>query len=203
VTEFEQRAGGGGLRLGVGFPGIGGAIGGNSVTGHVAIDLRLVDTTTGQVVQSHRAEGRTTVQALTGDLMVRNITFGGDTFARTPLGQATREAVARAVALIVAGMERVPWTGQVVDVAGEAIYVNAGADAGMVPGQVLTVSSIVRELTDPVTGARLGIIEQPLGDIRIDDVQERFSVASALTPMRIARGDLLRVKAATTRLQAP
>jgi hypothetical protein len=46
VTEFEQRAGGGGLRIGVGLPGIGGAIGGNSVTGHVAIDLRLIDTTT-------------------------------------------------------------------------------------------------------------------------------------------------------------
>jgi curli biogenesis system outer membrane secretion channel CsgG len=203
VTEFEQRAGGGGLRIGVGLPGVGGAIGGNSVSGHVGIDLRLVDTTTGQVVQSHRAEGRTTAQAFTGDLMVRNITFGGDTFARTPLGQAAREAIARAVTMIVASMERVPWTGEVVDVAGEAIYVNAGADAGMTPGQVLTVSSIVRELTDPVTGARLGIIEEPLGDIRIDDVKERFSVARALSPMRIARGDLLRVKAGRAPLQVP
>ncbi|MBM3141327.1 MAG: hypothetical protein FJZ92_14245, partial [Chloroflexi bacterium] len=51
VTEFEQDAEGGGLKLGIGLPGVGLGGGLNTVSAQVAIDLRLIDTTTGQVVR--------------------------------------------------------------------------------------------------------------------------------------------------------
>src|SRR5919204_1762958 len=75
VTEFEQRAGGGGLRVGVGTGVLGGTIGAQTTTGVVGIDLRLIDTTTGQVVQSLRAEAKLDQRGLTGDINVRQVSF--------------------------------------------------------------------------------------------------------------------------------
>ncbi len=192
MTEFEQTAGGSGLRLGIGLPGAVLGVGGTSVTGHVAIDLRLIDTTTGEVTQSYRAEARVSQRDVSADLSVRELTFGGATFERSPLGQATRQAIAQAVSFIVAELETVPWTGRVVDAADGAIYVNAGRDANLRPGQRLVVSTVVKELTDPANGASLGVIERPVGEIEVESVEEKFSVARTLTAMRIARGDRVR-----------
>jgi curli biogenesis system outer membrane secretion channel CsgG len=199
VTEFEQAAGGGGLQLGVGLPGVGGAIGGNTVTGHVAIDLRLIDTTTGQITQSQRAAAKVSQHGVSANILVQkvpNVTLGGTEFQKTPLGQATREAIARAVAIIVERMEKIPWTGRIVDVDGDKglIYINAGSDANMKPGQVLVVSTVAKELIDPATGTALGVIENRLGEITVESVQEKFSMARPLAPIQVSRGDLLRLK---------
>ena len=40
-----------------------------------------------------------------------------------------------------------------------AVYINAGASAGVKPGDRFTVTAVVRELTDPDSGALLGIVE--------------------------------------------
>lgn len=194
VTEFEQRAGAGGVRLGVGLPVGVGTIGGNTATGHVGIDVRLVDTTSGQIIQSFRAEAKTTERSLTGDVAVRNVSFGGDAFEKTPLGLATREAIFRAVTQIVERMDRVPWTGRVVDVTDRGLFVNAGRDASLKPGLVLTISSVTKELTDPATGMRLGVVEQPLGEVELVTVQEKFAVGRYLQPFDAKRGDLVRLK---------
>ncbi|MCC7113029.1 MAG: hypothetical protein IT520_01460, partial [Burkholderiales bacterium] len=81
---------------------------------------------------------------------------------------------------------------KVVDVAGEQVFVNAGAGAGLRPGDVLAVSTILRELTDPATGAVLGAIENRAGDIEIVSVQQQFSVAKMAQPFATKRGDLVR-----------
>jgi hypothetical protein len=59
---------------------------------------------------------------------------------------------------------------------------------------MLVVSSIVKEVTDPETGAKLGVIEAPRGEIRIEQVQEKFSTARVVTGTLPKRGDLLRLK---------
>jgi Curli production assembly/transport component CsgG/Flagellar assembly protein T, C-terminal domain len=177
VTEFEQQAGGGGLRLGIGSGIFGGALGGQTTTGVVGMDLRLIDTTTGQVLQSHRAEAKVSRSSVSADAGVKFMTFGGDAFNKTVLGQATRQAIAQGVALISKSMEKVPWTGRVVEVAGDKVYVNAGSNAGLTAGDVFTVTAVVRELTDPSSGALLGIMEEKRGEIKVANVQEKFSVA--------------------------
>jgi curli biogenesis system outer membrane secretion channel CsgG len=192
VTEFEQRAGGGGIRLGVGTGPIGGVLGAQTTAGVVGIDVRLIDTTTGQVVQSHRAEGKVEQRGLSADINVRQVTFGGDAFDKTVLGQATRQAIERAVAMITASAQLVPWTGRVVEVAGDQVFINAGSTDGIKVGDSFVVAGVVRQLTDPSTGALLGVVEQKLGEIRIVSTQEKFSVAAMTTPFQTKRGDLVK-----------
>jgi curli biogenesis system outer membrane secretion channel CsgG len=195
VTEFEQRAGGGGLRVGVGTGVLGGTIGAQTTTGVVGIDLRLIDTTTGQVVQSLRAEAKLDQRGLTGDINVRQVSFGGDTFDRTVLGQATRQAIERAVGQIRSSAQLVPWTGRVVEVVGDDVYVNAGSAAGIKAGDVFTISTVLRELTDPATGTRLGVVEQKVGTVTVVAAQDNFSVAKMLTPFETQRGDFVKMSA--------
>lgn len=195
VTEFEQATKGGGL--GIGLSGLMGSIGlgGKAVEGHVGMDIRLVDTTTGHVLTSKRVESRMSASDVSLKIITpQGVEFGGDAFNKTPLGQAARKAIEDAVALIVGEMEAVPWTGQVADILGDQVLVNAGRDMGLLPGMILIVSGIVKEVTDPATGASLGVIESLLGEIRIEQVQEKFSTARLLTGTIPKRGDILRLK---------
>jgi curli biogenesis system outer membrane secretion channel CsgG len=193
VTEFDQRADAGGLRLGVGLPAVSGVLGGQMTHGVVGIDLRLIDTATGQVVQSHHVAVTTARRAVTGDVAFRNVSIGGDAFDSTVLGQATREAIEKAVDFVVRSAQPVPWTGQVVDVAGSRVFVNAGSGAGLKPGDRLALSTVARQLTDPVTGLRLGTIEEPLGEVLVVSTEESYSVARMLTPFETRRGDLVKI----------
>lgn len=192
VTEFDQRAGGTGLRVGVASGMLGGALGGQSTQGVVAMDLRLIDTTTGRVIQSQRADARITAGGISADIMVNQVTFGGDHFQRTVLGQATREAIQKGVALIIQAMEPVQWTGSVVQVEGDQVYINAGSSSGLRGGEIFAVSTVVRELTDPASGELLGIEEVNLGEIQVIRVQEKFSIARMRMPFQTKRGDLVK-----------
>jgi len=193
VTEFDQRAGGGRLRLGIGTGLLGSALTGEAVNGVVGMDVRVIDTTTGQVLQSHRVEATTSQRGVSADINVQQVTFGGDAFDKTVLGQATRQAIEQAVMFIIRSTEVVPWTGRVMEVAGDQVYINAGAGAGVKPGDRFTVTAVVRELTDPESGALLGIVEDKRGEIEVVSVQEKFSVAKTRTPFQAMRGDLVKV----------
>lgn len=148
VTEFDQGAGGGSLHLGVGAASglLGGLIGAQTTRGVVGMDVRVIDTTTGQVVQSHRVEANTSQSGISADINVQQVTFGGDAFNKTVLGQATRRAIEQAVMFVIQSTEQTPWTGRIVDVAGDQVYINAGAGAGVKPGDRFTVAAVVREL---------------------------------------------------------
>jgi curli biogenesis system outer membrane secretion channel CsgG len=195
VTEFEQRAGGGGLRLGVGVPGVGGTVGGQTTTGVVGLDLRLIDTTTGEVLQSVRAEAKLERRGITGDINVQMVTFGGDAFDKTVLGQATRQAIETGVQKIVTATAPLPWTGRVAEVAGNQVFLNAGSAAGVKSGDTFAISTVVRTLTDPASGALLGVIEKPVGRVTVVSTQEKFSIATMDSPFQTQRGDLVKAQA--------
>ncbi len=192
VTEFDQKAGGTGLRLGVASGMFGGALGGQSTQGVVGIDVRLIDTTTGQVIQSHRSEAKVSASGLSADVMVKQFSFGGEQFQKTVLGQATREAIEKSVGFIIEAMEPVQWTGSVVQVDGDQVYINAGSNSGVRGGDIFVVSKVVRELTDPSSGELLGIDEMRLGEVEVAKVEEKFSIARMRTPFTADRGDLVK-----------
>ena len=192
VTEFDQRTGGDGFRIGLGRASAGLGLGTQSSEGVVGIDIRLIDTTTGQVLQSHKVQEKVSSRGVAADINVRQLSFGGESFNKTELGQATRQVIEKAVALIVQAMEPVPWTGRIVEVNGGQVYLNAGSGENIQPGHTLQVSSVVRELTDPDSGALLGIEELALGVIEVTSVQQKFSIARMREQFQVKRGDLVR-----------
>jgi curli biogenesis system outer membrane secretion channel CsgG len=195
ITEFEARSGGGGA--GVRSRDV--AFEGKFQSAHVALDLRLIDAATGQVMASHHAAKA--VPAAGGALGARvgSVTFGGDAFFQTPIGQATRAAMQDAVQFILVTLARTPTAENmsfaVVKVEGGTAYINAGANANVRVGDIFTVYSSGEELIDPSTGLKLGRHEKMIGSIQITEVQEQFAVGTIRSDgSAMKRGDRVRVR---------
>jgi curli biogenesis system outer membrane secretion channel CsgG len=194
VTEFEPEKRGGGLTIGIGIPHTPFALrlGGNRATAHLALNLRMIDASTGQLLQTRRVEADAGSTGMIVGFDYRYGSIGTDGFARTPFGSAARKALNRAVTHILDTMQEVSWQGQVVQSVGGRVFLNAGSEAGIAVGDTFAVSAIAEELVDPATGLVLGRVEQPLGRVQIQAVDARYSVALPLGTFQVKRGDVLR-----------
>ena len=195
VTSFEQADECGGLR--VGAPIAGSFIGGLAARGdrgHVAMDLRVIDTTTGRVVATTTIKKKVSRSSFALAGTSRDVSFGGDAYQRTALGRATREAIEKAVTWLEYSANAVPWTAQVAKVQRGQVYVNAGSNANLKSGDTLWVYRVVERVLDPVTGELLGTEEAEIGSLRIGSVNARYSTASFSGRQDPHAGDLVRYK---------
>lgn len=197
VTKFEPAASGGGVSLG-GLPVaslFAAHAGLTSKTAVMEISLRLIDTTTGQVISTSTAKG--SAKSTTADATIVNpnsgALLGSNAFQTTPIGQAGEQAIVKAVEQIAAGMRGVPWSALVVDANDGTVYVNAGADRNVQAGMVLNVYRKGKVFTDPATGVFLDVALEKIGVIRIDAVREKLSTAAMVSGELPVRGDLLKL----------
>lgn len=197
VTKFEPAAGGsslgiGGLPMGSLFAARAGVRTQKSV---MEISLRLIDTGTGQVMATSKAQGFAASSGLDATVVDSRTgaSANGGTFKTTPIGKAGEEAIARAVEQIAAGMRSVPWSALVIEASGGKVYVNAGADRNVRSGTPLHVYRKGRVLTDPSTGVVLDVELEPIGVIQVDGVRERLSTAVVVSGRPPLRGDVLKL----------
>jgi curli biogenesis system outer membrane secretion channel CsgG len=176
VTTFEQDNSGGGLNLGLNLPGFNGGAAGRTMSGHIAIELRLIDAETGAVISTSRVEKKVRSRSIALQGQVRNISFGGDQFHNTSLGKAAEQAIAEAVARIIDGMEQVPFQALVAKVDGSRVSINAGRNANLTPGARMRIVRTTDTVTDPQTGELLGSTRATVGDIEIVQVEDRYAV---------------------------
>lgn len=189
VTEFEASGGG----QGGGFSVHGFTIGSNSSVAKVAVNIRIYDTTTGQVLDSQRCEGVAESGGLSFAYSDSNFGFGGGGFDKTPVGKACQMAIDKAVFFIASRMQNVPWAGRIVDVKPDGkVFVNAGANAGVASGDTLNVYRAGEELVDPESGMSLGSELTKIGQVQIIQVQDKFSIATAAGGGGFQRGDVLK-----------
>ena len=104
VSEFEQRESGGDSD----FKYKGFSLGAKTSQAHVGIDIRLIDTTTGQILHSHNAVGNAQTSALKFGVEKGETDFNIEGFKNSPLGEATRQAIHDAVQFIILRMRRSP-----------------------------------------------------------------------------------------------
>lgn len=193
VTEFDTRTEGGGHSFG--FRGINVGLSGSNA--HVAVNIRLYDATTGQVIDSIRCEGKASAGKISGGYTgsgLGGFTFGSSAFKKTPLGKATQKAVNEAVFLITTRMDRIPWEGTIVDVKGDVVYINAGGNSNVFGGDEFTVYKKGEELIDPSTGVSLGREDTKVGRIQVFSVEDKFSKAHATAGSinSFSRGDIVK-----------
>jgi curli biogenesis system outer membrane secretion channel CsgG len=98
VTEFEGSTKGasGGTRI------LGVRVGGGVQKGHVAIDIRIIDTKTSQIVAATSVQGDSTSFGVQGSTWVGGslpVSLGG--FSKTPVEKAIRVCIQKAVEYIV------------------------------------------------------------------------------------------------------
>lgn len=195
ITKYNPNAGGGGLSVG-GMPSgvFGAGAGVRTKKTTVSISLRLIDTTTGQVIATVNADGSASGQQADAGLVNNNngSTIGANAFRETAVGKAVQDAILKAVNQIVLNAGGVPWSGLVVENRGGLIYINAGTNQNVQPGMTFGVYRKGEPLIDPGTGLVLDVSTERLGSIRIDTVREKVSIGQLIDGQEPARGDLLK-----------
>lgn len=176
ITEFQENTSGGAQGLSIS----GVNIGMSKSNAHIAVIVQIIDSTTGEILDSQRVEGLADASGF-GVGYSGSFSIGSSSFKQTPLGKATQIAIDRAVEYISQRIANYPWQGRVVTVKDGLVYVNAGSDAGIKSGDNFTVYRKGEDLIDPETGVELGSEKTKIGDIVISEVQPKFSKAKVLS----------------------
>lgn len=173
VTEVtENQSGGGG---GISFKGI--RLGGGKNEAQVTVIVKLIDTTTGEIVAKERIVGKAGGTSLNVGLSVGGLNTDLGGFKKTPLGQAAQDCIAKASEFIAKKMETFPFEGSIVKASGGKAYINRGAEFGVETGQELVMKTEGETLTDPETGAILGKEEgKVIGKVKVSKVDAKLSV---------------------------
>ncbi len=191
ITEVSTSTSGDGGGLDIkGFH-----IGGSTAKADVVVVVKLIDSTTSEIVASERIRGTAGQTAL--KLGYSGSDLGGTigAFAKTPLGEATQDCINRAVVFIAEKMSALPVEGSVVTVAGDQVIINLGGEYGITTGQTFTVKKKGEVLTDPTTGQILGSSEGAVvGTIEVTKTQDKFSYCKLASGEMPARGDIVVLK---------
>ncbi len=89
VSAFEENTSGKGGK--VGFKGL--SLGGSKSKSYVAVDLKVIDTETGEIVDSRTLEGEAKAGGIDAGLSVKNFSIAGDSYKKTPTGKAIRACI--------------------------------------------------------------------------------------------------------------
>ncbi|RMG67509.1 MAG: hypothetical protein D6715_04565 [Calditrichaeota bacterium] len=193
VSEFGEKN----TKLGgaIGKLGFGGKV--SKRKARAVVDIRLVNTSTGEIVMAEKAEGEASSTSL-DRVRFSDIDFGNPTtWDRTILGKAAREAIDKCVDYIAAAMANIPWQGKIIKVNNDGtVYMKPGSEGGVQVGMEFAVYSKGEELIDPDTGLSLGSEEQLIGKIKViqDVANGKAAKAVIVSGTGFNVGDMVRVK---------
>ncbi len=190
VTEFEENKSGGGQ----GFNIKGFNINMKRGSAHVAVIIRLIDTTTGEVLDSQRVEGDAEAGGLGFGYSGGGFGFGSSGFVKTPIGKACQIAIDRAVAYISSKTRNMPWQGKVITVKNGKLIINSGSNVGIVAGDVFDVYDVGEEFIDPDTGMSLGSETSKIGEVEVVSVMEKFCKAVPIAGSGFAAKNIVKSK---------
>jgi len=190
VTEFGHSQGNMGGR--VKKKGFG--LGIKTTEASVGIDIRFINTTTGEILLAdnvRKAKSKKGLAVDTPDFRFDN----RHKFDESLVGKATREAIETVVEMVEKSAPQVPWQAKVVR--GQPIFINAGALSGVNAGDVFIVYRAGEALIDPDTGLNLGSVESKIGTIRVTNNNignGKASQCEAVSGTGFERNDIVRLK---------
>lgn len=192
ITEFQNASTG--SESGVGFGGF--KIGNKREEAHVGLIIRLIDTTTAEVLMSQRVEGKATAGGVKFGMNVAGVEFGTSGFEKTPLGKAVQITIDNAVAAIADKLKNVPFQARVIKVTNEnEMLISGGSKTGVSEGDVFTVYSVGESLVDPATGEQLGTELEKKGSITVTKVEEKYAKAKSEAALKgIKAGDIVKAQ---------
>lgn len=191
ITEFGFK----GSNTGVNIPATGIRVG--KQTAVTAIDLRIVETGTGEILKAESVRREKT--AVSGGVRIKGFRFDNrDQFDGSLVGKATREAVEDVVALMGSVSSASVWSAKVIMMQGNQVYINSGAQDGVEVGDEFEVFRQGTALIDPDTGLSLGTVDQRIGRIRVVDVtsigEGKAAICEVLEGSDFQKGDIVKEK---------
>lgn len=192
ITEYDNSSSGNANGIGIG----GFHIGNSKQEAHVGMIIRLLDTTTGEVLISQRVEGKAEAGGFKLGVSAEGASFGTSDFKKTPMGKAVQQAIDNAVALIADKLKNVPFEAHVIKVEDDgSLLISGGSKVGEAEGNVFAVYSVGENLVDPDTGEQLGAEVTKKGTVKVTKVEEKYAVAKSDTPLDgIKTGDMVRAQ---------
>ena len=171
TTVDEGTSGGGG---GISIRGV--SLGGGRSTAQITIIAKLVDTTTGEIVQKKSITGKAGRIAADVGLSVGGVGANLGGFKKTPLGEAAQDCINQAARFFAQAMEKTPFDACVVEGKDGQVIINRGAQFGLAVGQAMTMREEGELLTDPNSGEVLEHKEgKVIGKLKITKVSEKVS----------------------------
>jgi len=183
ITHFEDGTKGG--DGGIAFKGI--KLGLKGSTAEINAVVYVVDSRTGQVVASKKVIGKAKSSGMTVGFTDKDWSSDMGSFKNTNVGKAVEAAIDQAVEFCAAQLESLPWTGNVVFLNGNQVYINRGAREGVAAGQTFKVGT-AEALRDPGTGELLDTIFTEKAQIKVDSVKEKISICSIISGEGIENG---------------
>lgn len=186
ITEVETKESGtdGGFR----FKGI--SIGGGGGNAHIAAIIKIIDSTTGEIVAKERVVGKAGSKKLR--VGFRNSNFAGNlgSFNKTPLGEAAQDVIVQAVKFLAGEFEEMGFQGSVIKTSASGqVLINRGSNHGVEVGQKFVISEKGEQLIDPDTGEILDEEEgEILAMIQATKVKEKISYCKLLEGEKLEKG---------------
>jgi len=188
VTEFgykERDTGGATNRLGIGV---------SSTTAVIAVDVRIVNSSTGQLLAAENVRKEESKRGLSLRTAELNFNTQSD-FDDSLVGEVSRDAVEAIVDLMDQNAGNIQWSATVITYSNGSVFINAGANGGVEVGDTFVVMRGGEALIDPDTGLNLGSVEQEVGRIEVTNNlvgDGAASQCSVLAGSDFQRGDIVR-----------
>ena len=157
-------------------------VGGNLQQAEATINLRFVDTTTGERVLAVSADAEVKKGGgfFRDASASRNAQWG---IASEAIEKASKAMLAKFVSggyidrLTSAARPGVV-EARVVKIEGQKIWINLGAQAGIKVGDTFNVFNVGEALVDPVSGVTLGADEKQTGTAAVSEIQDRYAIVT-------------------------
>jgi len=197
-TNKQNVGGGGGNWHGFGV----GSIGHSNSKANVAIDARIINVDTAEILAAAEGKGESSRSGLAlgggggnwKGMGAGNVDFGSSNFQSTIIGEATKKAVDALATDLGTQASRLTVRAVKIDaliaaVDGGQIILNAGARAGIHSGDQLTVVRVGREIKDPATGQVIRRLTSTIGTIQAADVDDTSSFCNVVSGSGFQVGD--------------
>jgi len=190
ITEFQLQESGAGV--GVSYKGF--SVGGESSLAHIALILKTIDTSTGQILDSIRLEGKAEGKGYKFGVSYMGVGVDAEGFENTALSKVVQKIIDRAVLRIAKNLNRIPFQGKIIKNLNDSFYTNIGSRNNVYAGDMFDVYSPGDELLDPDTGENLGSLKKKVGTVVVSVPKGKYSKVFATTEEVLKEGYILMEK---------
>lgn len=157
------------------------------------LEVRLIDVGTAQVLESRVVESTATGGDLAAGVGTGTTMLGTAVFNSSAIGKAAKQAIQKSVKLVLEKFPADRWETRIASVREDGkVYIAAGSSDGLSSGRQLNLFRPGEPIIDPSTGIQLAIAERQIGQVRIEDIWEQYSVGTCVSDTLPRRGDILR-----------
>lgn len=144
---------------------------GTSIERQIEVECSVYDGLTGARLLSRRWHEQADGEARVGN----DKPFGSAIFLRTEFGKATSRLIDSAVKELQDALGNAPFSANIVRVEGKRVYLDAGSDARLKPGDKLVAYAGGTRIAG-LKGATLGVTDRATDIITLTSVQPQFSI---------------------------